>query len=87
MTVSRYQAPFAKEGTRPVDEVLAGRLLEIALSNGGDYADLFFEYAASGSYAYDEGILKAAGRATSMGLGVRVMKGDATGCNSRSAAV
>lgn len=79
MTVSRYQAPFAKEGTRPVDEVLAGRLLEIALSNGGDYADLFFEYAASGSYAYDEGILKAAGRATSMGLGVRVMKGDATG--------
>ena len=33
----------------------------------------------NGSYAYDEQILKSARRAVSMGLGVRVMKGDATG--------
>jgi TldD protein len=33
----------------------------------------------SGSYGYDEQILKSARRAVSMGLGVRVMKGDATG--------
>lgn len=76
---SRYSAPFAADGDAPFDEAQAERLLAIALSAGGDYADLFFEYAVSGSYGYDEGILKAAGRYVSMGVGIRVMKGDATG--------
>ncbi|NOY94146.1 MAG: metalloprotease TldD [Deltaproteobacteria bacterium] len=76
---SRYQAPFALGGESPIDAQLASRLLTTALEKGGDYADLFFEYGASGSYAFDEGILKSAGRAVTMGLGVRVMKGDATG--------
>jgi TldD protein len=76
---SRYAAPFASGGPQPIDAEIARKLLEIALSKGGGYADLFFEYAASGSYSFDEGILKSAGRAVAMGLGVRVMKGDATG--------
>ncbi len=63
----------------PIDASIARRLLSTALSQGGDYADLFFEYGASGSYVLEEGILKSAGRSVSMGLGVRVMKGDATG--------
>lgn len=75
----RYSAPFAPGGTMPVDEDIARKLLVAALSDGGDYADLFFEYYASGSYGFDEGILKSAGRSVTMGLGVRVMKGDATG--------
>lgn len=58
---------------------MAEAILAEALSAGGDYADLFFEYHADGSYSLDEGILKAAGRSVTMGLGVRVMKGDATG--------
>ncbi|MDD9936780.1 MAG: metallopeptidase TldD-related protein [Myxococcales bacterium] len=76
---TRYQAPFAAGGETPIDETIARRLLEKALADGGDYADLFFEYEVSGSYVLDEGILKSAGRSVSMGLGVRVMKGDATG--------
>ena len=75
----RYHAPFAEGGAHPVNAELAHRLLRTALDRGADYADLFFEYSVSGSYAYDEQILKSAGRAVSMGLGVRVMKGDATG--------
>ncbi|MFW5926399.1 MAG: TldD/PmbA family protein [Myxococcota bacterium] len=75
----RYSAPFAPGGASPVDAEVARRLLSVALRNGGDYADLFFEYAVRGSYSYDEGILKSAGRSVSAGLGVRVMKGDATG--------
>ena len=63
----------------PLDPTVARRLLSIALQQGGDYADLFFEYGASGSYVLEEGILKSAGRSVAMGLGVRVMKGDATG--------
>lgn len=76
---SRYRAPFTPEGPAPIDRATATKLLSLALSQGGDYADLFFEYHAGGSYALDEGILKAAGRSVTMGLGVRVMKGDATG--------
>lgn len=76
---SRYIAPFSEQGERFVDATIARRLLEAALETGGDYADLFFEYGASGGYAYDEGILKSASRSVSMGLGVRVRRGDATG--------
>ena len=77
--VQTYRAPFAEDGATPIDASIASRLLGLALAHGGDYANLFFEYAVSGSYAYDEGILKSAGRFVTMGLGVRVMKGDATG--------
>ncbi len=76
---SRYHAPFGPTGSAPVDAETARRLLTAALGFGGDYADLFYEYNATGSYALEEGILKSAGRSISMGLGVRVMKGDATG--------
>jgi len=75
----RYHAPFAERGSHAIDADIANRLLRVAMEQGGDYADLFFEYSVSGSYAYDEQILKSARRAVSMGLGVRVMKGDATG--------
>jgi TldD protein len=74
-----YNAPFAPGGSNSVDPHTAEKLLAIALSGGGDYADLFFEYRAAGGLAFDEGILKSASRGVSMGLGVRVMKGDATG--------
>ena len=77
--IARYHAPFAEQGSHTIDSDTANRLLKIALGKGGDYADLFFEYSVSGSYIYDEQILKSARRAVSMGLGVRVMKGDATG--------
>ncbi len=74
-----YQAPFAAGGTTEIDAQLAEKLLGIALSRGGDYADLFFEYRAAGGFVFDEGILKNASRGVAMGLGVRVVKGDATG--------
>ncbi|MFO0676793.1 MAG: metallopeptidase TldD-related protein [Polyangiaceae bacterium] len=74
-----YKAPFSPEGPYAIDAQLGARLLEVALSKGGDYADLFFEYRAAGGLVFDEGILKSASRGVSMGLGVRVQKGDATG--------
>jgi TldD protein len=74
-----YRAPFAPGGDCPVDAALCERLLAVALSKGGDYADLFFEYRAGGGFTFDEGILKAASRGVSMGVGVRVQRGDATG--------
>ncbi len=74
-----YKAPFAPGGSNAIDAQIAERLLAVALSQGGDYADLFFEYRAGGGFVFDEGILKNASRSVSMGIGVRVQKGDATG--------
>ncbi len=79
MRSTSYHAPFFPDGIHPIDADECARLLAIALERGGDYADLFFEYRAVGSYAFEEGILKSASKSVSLGLGVRVQLGDATG--------
>ncbi len=55
------------------------RYLAEALSRGGDYADLYFEYLATSSLTIDESIVKSATQGVSMGLGVRVIAGERTG--------
>ena len=55
------------------------RLVEIALSNGGDYADLYFEYSISNELALRDGEVNAAGSHIDYGMGVRVLFGDQTG--------
>jgi TldD protein len=77
--VTSYRAPFGPGQSHEIDQEVARKLLEVALSQGGDYADLFFEYDAQGSLSFEEGITRSAARGVSMGLGVRVQKGDATG--------
>src|SRR6266700_2565332 len=53
--------------------------LEDALSRGGDYADLYFEYLATSSISMDESIVKTATQGVSLGVGVRVLAGERTG--------
>jgi len=50
-----------------------------ALSQGGDYADLYFEYLATSSIGIDESMVKSASQGVSMGVGVRVISGERTG--------
>src|SRR4051812_39455856 len=50
-----------------------------ALSQGGDYADLYFEYLQTSSIGIDESIVKSAAQGVSMGVGVRVIAGERTG--------
>ena len=50
-----------------------------ALAEGGDYADLYFEYLETSSIGLDEGIVKSAAQGVSMGVGVRVIAGERTG--------
>src|SRR5512133_3952385 len=78
-TPGSYRAPFLPGGSHPIDAEICNRLLSAALSRGGQYADLFFEYSVSGAFNFEEGILKTASRSVSIGLGVRVQHGDATG--------
>src|SRR5690349_23986603 len=50
-----------------------------ALSQGGDYADLYFEYLLTSSISIDESMVKSAAQGVSMGVGVRVISGERTG--------
>ncbi|MBL8151006.1 MAG: metalloprotease TldD [Blastocatellia bacterium] len=56
-----------------------GRLLGVALSKGGDFADLYFEYRINNSINLEEQLVKSATKSISQGVGVRVNSGDKTG--------
>src|SRR3984893_3849716 len=73
------RAPFAPGGSGAIDAQLANRLLGHALEAGGDYADIYFEFRVSADYALEEEQVRTLGRGITLGLGVRVTKGDATG--------
>src|ERR1700728_4042033 len=53
--------------------------LSEAMSAGGDYADLYFEYLSTSSIGIDEGIVKSATGGVTLGVGVRVIAGERTG--------
>jgi TldD protein len=55
------------------------RYMAVALSEGGDYADLYFEYTTTSSILLDESLIKTATEGISTGCGVRVLSGDQTG--------
>src|SRR5512143_455862 len=55
------------------------RYLAAALSAGGDYGDLYFEYLTSTSISVDESMVKSASQGISAGCGVRVLSGERTG--------
>jgi TldD protein len=50
-----------------------------ALSRGGDYADLYFEYRINHSIVLEEQIIKSATKGINLGVGVRVISGEKTG--------
>jgi TldD protein len=62
-----------------IDAATAERLLSAALGSGGDYADLYFEYRSGADFSFEEGRVRTVGRGVILGLGVRVLRGDATG--------
>lgn len=53
--------------------------LNEALSAGGEYADLYFEYLSTSAISMDEGIVKSATEGVSLGVGIRVIAGERTG--------
>ncbi|MFZ4985055.1 MAG: metalloprotease TldD [Blastocatellia bacterium] len=72
--------PVAFFTTRfPISINAIEELLGCALSQGGDYADLYFEYSVVNSLSLEERIIKSAGRSTNQGVGVRVIAGERTG--------
>jgi TldD protein len=55
------------------------RLLSTALSRGGDYSDLFFEYTVDDGLTLSDNEVNSASHDVDFGLGIRVVKGEKTG--------
>jgi TldD protein len=55
------------------------RVLDLALSRGGDFAELFFEYRIYNFINMEEDIIKETAESVSLGLGIRVISGERTG--------
>jgi len=62
-----------------IDAAVAEQLLGEALASGGDYADLYFEFRCGADFVLEETQVRSVGRVLVVGLGVRVLRGDATG--------
>jgi len=74
--------PLTTAAASPLDQIdaaIAERLLGVALGSGGDYADLYFEFRSGADFLLEEGRVRTVGRGVAVGLGVRVLRGDATG--------
>lgn len=67
---------FSKYGLNEKD---VESYLAAALSAGGEYADLYFEYMTSTALGLDESMVKSASQGISAGCGVRVITGERTG--------
>ena len=72
-------APYPATPLDAIDAQLATRLLDEAMASGGNHADLFFEYQSGADFAFEEQRVRTVGRAITLGLGVRVVRGEASG--------
>jgi TldD protein len=55
------------------------KILDTALSKGGDFAELYLEYRIYGFINMEEDIIKETAESVSLGLGIRVLSGEMTG--------
>ena len=69
-------AYFSKFG---VDPSLFQTAFDQALCKGADWADLYFEHRTSNHIALQDGAVNQAFSSVSLGVGIRVIKGDQTG--------
>ena len=54
-------------------------LIRTGLAQGGDYADLYFEYTTFLTLSLKDGVVSAGGFHSDFGVGIRVLKGERTG--------
>ncbi|MCA9546077.1 MAG: hypothetical protein KC613_16850, partial [Myxococcales bacterium] len=62
-----------------VDEPLLRAAFDKALSRGADWAELFFQHRIGHHVGLEDGAVNRAYSSVSLGVGVRVIKGDQTG--------
>ena len=71
---NRYYSDIFK-----VTEPQMTKLVQTALSHGGDYCDLYFEHTTYFNLLLKDGAVSSGGFHTDFGVGIRVLKGEKTG--------
>jgi TldD protein len=84
-----YDQLFAGMILKPGEELFASRfgvtkevmkkVLQAALSKGGDFAELFFEYTLNNSVVMEDDIIRESSEDVALGVGIRVLNGKQTG--------
>jgi TldD protein len=62
-----------------IDEMICLKLLKKALSKGGDFADLYFEFTVDNYLGLEDGKVNRSYGNYSLGVGIRTVKGDQIG--------
>ena len=62
-----------------VDIEMLQRLIAIAMSRGGDYADIYFEFSSLDEMQLRDRKVSSVGQHVDYGVGIRVLKGEQTG--------
>ena len=62
-----------------LDRALLGKVIERALSRGGDFAEVFVQHRAGDFIGFEDGQVNRAFAQIDLGAGIRVLKGDQTG--------
>ncbi len=62
-----------------IDRSICADLLGLAMSRGGEHAELFFEHRQGSNITFEQQAVKTASRSTTQGVGIRVLQGDAIG--------
>ncbi len=62
-----------------LDDAVYGRLIAAALASGGDFCDLFLQAKTSNVIGLEDGEVNRAFRQSDLGIGIRVVAGDAQG--------
>jgi TldD protein len=62
-----------------ITDDLCRRVLTVALSKGGDFADLYFEHTVRNWVALEDGKVNQARSEVALGIGIRTVKGDQVG--------
>jgi TldD protein len=75
--VEKRAVSFVDHFAIPSEDI--SRVVKAALANGGDYADVYFDYRLFNSLVLEEHRVKTASQGVSLGAGVRVVSGEKTG--------
>lgn len=62
-----------------VSQALLREVMQTGLAQGGDFCELYFQHSRSTMVALEDGAVNKASSTITLGMGVRVLKGDQTG--------
>ena len=79
MKKMKSSSPLAFEDHFNISQDDLQKILNISLSRGGDFSEIFLEYRIYNFINMEEDIIKETAESISLGMGIRVLSGEKTG--------